>query len=169
MKNGNDIIEIKNPKVEEVIRKDCGKPTEPLTWGDFRLCKWQIALMAKGSLRCSRMEYSPDFGKLNTALRKKMLEQTDEDSWSWKMYANMHDNLKYRSVFGLGLILGASDFWDIGCGTNMQAGQIMVWKGIRYTGIDSMTEQVRLHTKFSPEGEVEQWTESIPFSSPLGR
>jgi len=163
-KNNSDIIEIKNPKVEEVIRKDCGKPTEPLTWGDFRSCKWLIALMAKGSLGFSRMEYSPDFGKLNTALRKKMLEQTDEDSWSWKLYANMHDNLKYRSVFGLGLILGALDFWDIGCRTDMQAGQIMVWKGIRYTGIDSMTEQVRLHTNLSPEGEVEQWTESIPFT-----
>lgn len=163
-KNNSDIIEIKNPKVEEVIRKECGKPTEPLTWGDFRSCKWLIALMSNGNLGFSRMEYSPDFGKLNTALRKKMLEQTDEDSWSWKMYANMHDNLKYRSVFGLGLILGISDFWDIGCGTDMQAGQIMVWKGIRYTGIDSRTEQVRLHTKFSPEGEVEQWTESIPFT-----
>ena len=42
-KNNSDIIEIKNPKVEEVIRKDCGKPTEPLTWGDFRSCKWLIS------------------------------------------------------------------------------------------------------------------------------
>ena len=70
-KNNSDIIEIKNPKVEEVIRKECGKPTEPLTWGNFRSCKWLIALMSNGNLGFSRMEYSPDFGKLNTALRKK--------------------------------------------------------------------------------------------------
>ncbi len=164
MKNDSDIIEIKNPRIEDVIRKAAGKPTEPLNWGDFRFWKWLIGRMAKGSLHQSRMEYSPDFGKLNAALQEKMQEQTGEESWSWKLYANMHDNLKYRSVFGLGLILGTWDFWDIGCGTGMQAGQIMVWKGIRYTGIDSMTEQVRLHTGLSPDSEMMQWTESIPFT-----
>jgi len=169
-KNNSDIIEIKNPKIEEVIRRDCGKPTEPLTWGDFRSCKGLIAFMAKGILGCDRMEYSPDFDKLNAALRKKMLEHTDltdEDSWSWKLYVNMHAhaNPHYSNVFGLGMILGASDFWDIGCGTGMQVGQIMVWKGIRYTGIDYITEQEHLHTKLSPEGEIiEEWVESIPFT-----
>jgi len=163
MKNGNDIIEIKNPKVEEVIRKASGKRTDPLTWGDFRFHKWEIKLLANGSIRHGKLEYNPNYGKLDAAVQEKM--QNKENNYTERLYTNMHaDNLKYRSVFGLGMILGATEFWDIGCGTEMHVGLVVVWKGLRYTGIDCMTERVTRHTRMTPEGEVKQWTESIPFT-----
>lgn len=165
MKNGNDIIEIKNPKVEEVIRKERRKPTGPLTWGDFRFCKSYIKLLANGSIGLGRIEYNPNYGKLDAAVQEKMREQENSDNYAGKLYTNMHAaQLKYRSVFGLGMILGATEFWDIGCGMEMQAGLAAVYKGIRYTGIDCMTERVRMHTIMTPEGTVKQWTESIPFT-----
>lgn len=173
MKNGNDIIEIKNPKVEEIIRKSSGKRTGPLTWGDFRFGKWEIKLLAKGLIGRSRMEYHPYYRKLETAVREKMMQEMREhkeghgesDSYAVHLFANMHaGDLKYRTAFGLCMILGTAEFWDIGCGQGMQAGLVAAWKGIRYVGIDCKTEQIRAYIHHSPEGEVTESTECSPFS-----
>ena len=49
----------------------------------------------------------------------------------------MYNRFKYKRIFGLCMILGATDIYDIGCGGDLQVGYISQYRGISYTGIDS--------------------------------
>lgn len=69
-------------------------------------------------------------------------------------------------MFGLCRILGITDIYDIGYGTELQAGYLTQINGISYTGIDSRDRlPPTVAVTVSPDGRVtEQIIESKRFS-----
>lgn len=61
----------------------------------------------------------------------------------------------YHKAFGLCILLGATDLYDIGCGHDLQAGLIADLEGISYTGIDRCNERMAYITEQKDDGTSE--------------
>lgn len=74
-------------------------------------------------------------------LEQKILENINIDDLN--LYIHQRPQYRmYMKYFGLCILLGATDIYDIGCGHDLQVGYISNLKGISYTGIDQYNEKM---------------------------
>lgn len=66
---------------------------------------------------------------------------------------------RYRQYFGLCILLGVTNIYDIGCGFDFQVGYIANLDKIAYTGIDRAYGKTRTITRIKPDGTKKERTE----------
>jgi len=136
MNNNLDIAIIKNQKLEEFIRDWTKNYNSPITKRDVHNLKPIIKMVNKGHYKFSSEPINERYNELVSKIRNIILDNSDIEHLL-PLYTKIVDcNWKYRQIFGLCLILGLSDIFDIGCGDQCQVGYITPYKGITYTGID---------------------------------
>lgn len=111
-------IQPKNKKLEELIRKIRGKPTGPITNMDLAVCKPMIRRLASGASSVVNFNepLSPKRGEFHEGIRKLAMETGDEQLLRLYKRTDDHKDRRYQKFFGLGILLGVTDIYDIGCG-----------------------------------------------------
>ncbi len=129
------IMEIKNKKLEQLIRIALNKPTEPITKDDIVLLKPMIQSLAAGGttdIEYRNLEYSNFQNKIEE------IALTTKAEHLLRLYRRIdgYRDRRYQKIFGLCVLLGVTDIYDIGCGFEWQVAHILNLKEISYTGID---------------------------------
>lgn len=158
------IIELKNKKLEELIRKTFNKPSEPLTMDDVIAIK-PIAKLYMRSYQLPSEHLTPNVYMLQDEIKALVLR--DEENILSKLYLSLEKKeRKYMKLFGLCIFLGVSNIYDIGCGFDFQAGYLAQYKDISYTGIDnSDIRNIRTIYTYTQDGKKieEHVSEKIDF------
>lgn len=136
MNNDLKIVNIKNEKLEEFIRDWTKNYDSPITIRDVKNLKPLIKMVNNGKFKVCLEPIDERFNNFRDKIRNNIQDNNNLE-YLMPLYTHMLDrNWKYKQIFGLCMILGITDIYDIGCGDQCQVGYITQYQGISYTGID---------------------------------